>query len=188
MFYWLRMNAEFKDFIIKCNICSSHKLAQPREPLIPHKIPSRPWQKVHADLFLFDQRHYLITVDYYSSFFEVDKLDTTDSRTVIEKLKIKCSLAALEFWRFLTMDRNMVPQSLQSLQVNSTFSLLLPLHAIRIVLKICENIVRMAVHGNFDPYLGLIGYRNTPTENGLSLRKGCSEGEHAIFYPCQVNN
>ena len=133
VFYWLRMNAEFKDFIIKCNICSSHKLAQPREPLIPHNIPSRPWQKVNADLFLFDQRHYLITVDYYSSFFEVDKLDTTDSRTVIEKLKIKCSLAALEFLRFLTMDRNMVLQSFQSLQVTSTFGLLLPLHAIRIV-------------------------------------------------------
>ena len=131
MFYWLRMKAEFKDFIIKCNICSSHKLAQPREPLIPHEIPSRPWQKIDADLFLLDQRHYLITVDYHSSFFEVDKLDTTDSTTVIEKLKIKCSLAALEFRRFLTMDRNMVLQSLQSLQVTDTFSILLPLHAIR---------------------------------------------------------
>ena len=131
MFYWLRMKAEFKDFIIKCNMCSSHKLAQSREPLIPHEIPSRPWQKIDADLFLLDQRHYLITVDYHSSFFEVDKLDTTDSTTVIEKLKIKCSLAALEFRRFLTMDRNMVLQSLQSLQVTDTFSILLPLHAFR---------------------------------------------------------
>ena len=91
------MKAEFKDFIIKCNICSSHKLAQPREPLIPHEIPSRPWQKIDADLFLLDQRHYLITVDYHSSFFEVDKLDTTDSTTVIEKLKIKCSWNSGDF-------------------------------------------------------------------------------------------
>ena len=131
VFYWLRMKAEFKDFIIKYNICSSHKLARPRGPLIPHRIPSRPWQKIDANLFLPDQRHYLITVDYYSSFFEVDKLDMKDSTTVIEKLKIKCSLAALEFRRFLTMDRNMVLQSLQSLQVTGTFSILLPLHAIR---------------------------------------------------------
>ena len=82
------MNAEFKDFILKCNICSSHKLAQPREQLIPDEILSRPWQKIDADLFLLDQRHYLITVEYYSSFFEVGKLNTTDSRTVIEKLKM----------------------------------------------------------------------------------------------------
>lgn len=91
-----KVPAEFKDFIIKYNICSWHKLAQPREPLIPYGISSRPWKKIDADLFLLDQCHYLITVDYYSSFSEVDKLDTTDSTTVIEKLKIKCSLAALE--------------------------------------------------------------------------------------------
>lgn len=80
------MNAEFKGFILKCNICSSYKPAQPQEPLMPYEIPSR--QKVGTDLFLFDQRHYLITVEYYSFFFEVDKLNTTDSRTVIEKLKM----------------------------------------------------------------------------------------------------
>ena len=55
-------------------------------------------------------------------------------------------------------------------------------------MKICENIMRKALHGNFDPYLALLGYRNTPTEIGLSQRKGCSAGEHAICYPCQVNN
>lgn len=82
------MNAEFKDFILKCNICSSYKPAQPQELLMPYEIPSRPWQKVGTDLILFDQRHYLITVEYYSSFFEVGKLNTTDSRTVIEKLKM----------------------------------------------------------------------------------------------------
>ena len=58
---------------------------------MPHEIPSRPWQKVGTDLFLFHQRQYLITVDYYSSFFEVDKLNVTDSRTVIEKLKMQFS-------------------------------------------------------------------------------------------------
>ena len=58
---------------------------------MPHEIPSRPWQKIGTDLFFFDQRHYLITVDYYSSFFEVDKLEITDSRTVIEQLKMQFS-------------------------------------------------------------------------------------------------
>lgn len=82
------MNAEFKDFILKCNIYSSYKPAQPQELLMPYEIPSRPWQKVGTDLISFDQRHYLITVEYYSSFFEVGKLNTTDSRTVIEKLKM----------------------------------------------------------------------------------------------------
>ena len=49
MFYKPCMNAELKDFILKCDICSSYKPALPREPLMPHEIPSRPWQKVGAE-------------------------------------------------------------------------------------------------------------------------------------------
>ena len=91
MFYWPRMNAELKDFILKCDVCNSFKPQQPQEPLMPHEIPTRPWQKVGTDLMHFDGRQYLITVDYFSSFFEVDKLETTDSRTVVEKLKMQFS-------------------------------------------------------------------------------------------------
>ena len=34
VFYWPRMNAEFKDFILMCDICNLYKPARPREP--PH--------------------------------------------------------------------------------------------------------------------------------------------------------
>ena len=41
----------------------------------------------------FDRLQYIyfITFDYYSAFFEVDKLETTDFRTVVEKLKMQCN-------------------------------------------------------------------------------------------------
>ena len=45
-----------------------------------HEVPSRPWEKVGADLFSFKGRQYLITVDYYSQFFELDHLPETTSR------------------------------------------------------------------------------------------------------------
>ena len=48
--YWPRMNAELIDFILKCDICNSFKPGQPQEPLMPHEIPTRPWQKVGTDL------------------------------------------------------------------------------------------------------------------------------------------
>ena len=35
---------------------------------------------------------YFITFDYYSALFEVDKLETTDFRTVVEKLKMQFNL------------------------------------------------------------------------------------------------
>ena len=39
----------------------------------------------------FYGRQYLTTADYYSSLFEVSKLETTDSKTVVEKLKMQFS-------------------------------------------------------------------------------------------------
>ena len=85
--FWPRMNAELKDFITKSGICNSFKPEQTREALKPHEIPLRRWQKVGTDLFQFDGRVYLVTVNYYSSFFEVDKMESTGSG-VIDKLKM----------------------------------------------------------------------------------------------------
>ena len=50
-------------------------------------MPSRPWQVIGTDLFEFRRRSYLVTTDYYSNFFEVDRLYTKTSKEVIGKLK-----------------------------------------------------------------------------------------------------
>lgn len=45
------------------------------------------WAKLGCDLFEFDKKSYLATVDYYSNVFEVDRLDHLTSMGVIRKLK-----------------------------------------------------------------------------------------------------
>ena len=42
-----------------------------REPLIPHEVPLRPWQKLGADIFDYGGQAYLIIVDYFSKYPEV---------------------------------------------------------------------------------------------------------------------
>ena len=54
--------------------------------MICHEIPTRPWEKIAVDLFQLNGRDYMVTVNYYSSFFEVDNL-TTKTAVVIRKLK-----------------------------------------------------------------------------------------------------
>ena len=49
-------------------------------------IPKRPWQIVSADLFQYGDKQFLVTVDYFSDFFEMDELSTGTSREVIDKL------------------------------------------------------------------------------------------------------
>ena len=68
------MNAEIEDLINNCTTCSTYKRNNPREPLLPHFISERAWEKVGIDLCEFEGQHCLIMVDYYSNFIEADRL------------------------------------------------------------------------------------------------------------------
>ena len=81
------MNHEVKDYISRCDICLTYAPRQQKEPLQSHEVPDRPWAKIATDIFQFENKDYLVTVDYFSDFFEVDRLYSTTSETVIKKLK-----------------------------------------------------------------------------------------------------
>ena len=81
------MSAGIKEMVSHCEICSNHMYNQQKEPLMTYEIPSRPWKMIAQDLFTYKQKDYLITVDYYSDFWEVDLLTDTTSQTVIDHTK-----------------------------------------------------------------------------------------------------
>ena len=66
-----------------------------RTPHIPC-CSFRPWQKVSIDIFAWDKKTYLVTVNYYSWFFEVDKLLSTTSTAEIRKLSGPAILLGME--------------------------------------------------------------------------------------------
>ncbi|XP_040071826.1 uncharacterized protein K02A2.6-like [Ixodes scapularis] len=85
--FWLSMNAEIKDHISACNVCQKHAPAQQRETLEPHPRPDFPWERVGCNIQEHYSKHFLITVDYYSNFWEVDQLSSLTSAHVIRRLK-----------------------------------------------------------------------------------------------------
>ena len=68
---WPGINAEICDMVSNCSKCLKHRSLQQNESLLPHEIPSNPWEKVGTDLFEFRKSHYLVVVDYYSNYPEV---------------------------------------------------------------------------------------------------------------------
>ena len=58
-----------------------------REPMISSKLPKHPWEKIATDLFELNKQTYLLTVDYYSRYPEVIKLNSTTSTSVITAMK-----------------------------------------------------------------------------------------------------
>ena len=94
--YWPVMSAEIKQYISACEICREFDTtSQPNESLMSHEVPSRPWERVGADIFTLHDKDYLVTIDYYSNFWEVDRLPDTKASTAI--LKLKSFFPAMEY-------------------------------------------------------------------------------------------
>ena len=89
------MSAQLKELIDRCSICQSVKPEQASEPLHPCPVPDRPWQRVATDLFTLENRDYLVLVDYFSNFIELDYPPDTSSLAVIRKLKMHGSSSML---------------------------------------------------------------------------------------------
>ena len=62
---------------------------QCREDLQPHKMPSRLWSKVGADVFELGQQNFFILVHYWSSCFEIQEVKRIISTTVITACKVQ---------------------------------------------------------------------------------------------------
>lgn len=134
-------------------------------------MASRPWAKVGTDLFSFHNKDYLLTVDYYSNFWEMDFLPDTKSITVIRKLKSHFArqgipdlvisdngpqYASREFERFSQTwgfeHRTSSPGYPQSNGKAES------------AVKTAKRLMLKAAAAREDPYLAMLDHRNTPSQ------------------------
>ena len=52
-----------------------------------HEVPNQPWSKLETDIFTLHKQDYLVTVDYFSDYLELDVLPDTTYAPVIGYLK-----------------------------------------------------------------------------------------------------
>ena len=84
--WWPCISKDLSETVAQCTVCAEHAASR-REPLMPTPLPDYPWQVIGSDLFQLNGEHYLIMVDYFSSFLEVLKMTSTVSSKVIDVLK-----------------------------------------------------------------------------------------------------
>ena len=169
--YWPGMNAEITDFIQKCGTCMAYQSNQPKEPLICHEVPSRPWKKIGTDIFTVDDKSYLCTVDYYSGYFEVDELYNKTGTVIINKLKRHFAAHGIpnqlhsdngppynsaEFSNFLkSSGTEHITSSPRYPQSNGR---------VENAVKTASTLIKKAKESGTEFYLSLLSWRNTPTE------------------------
>lgn len=138
---------------------------------MPQDIPSRPWEKAASDIFTWQGKHYLVTVDYLSNFWEMDKLHETTSREVIKKLKehfsrygIPSSLvsdnglqySSLEFQAFTReWDFEHYTSSPHHSQSNGKAES---------AVKSAKKLLSKCKKSGTDPHIALLELRNTPSQ------------------------
>ena len=68
---WPGLARDIENLVSRCSVCSKLQVENRKEPLKPHEISDRPWQKVGVDVFELFGRDYSCIVDYYSKFLEI---------------------------------------------------------------------------------------------------------------------
>lgn len=90
--FWPGMTSEIKNKLRNCQICAKYQSSQQKTQMISHNIPLFPFQYISMDVFMTDFRgkttKFLIIVDHYSDYFEVDILKDLTPSTLIDCCKI----------------------------------------------------------------------------------------------------
>ena len=89
--FWPGMSADIEVKVASCEKCAENFNKNPKEPLIITEIADRPWSKISVDLFHFRGKNFLLSVDRFSSWPEIAKLDDLSSENVIMYMKSQFS-------------------------------------------------------------------------------------------------
>ena len=166
--FWPGIGQDIEDSVEKCPICLTHRNQQQKEPLLPHPVPERPWQKVGSDILTFQNVDYLLVVDYYSKYPEIIKIEDKSAGTIIAKMK---AIFARHGIPEELMSDNMPYASKEFHQFASEWNIKLttssPLYpqsngqSERFVQTVKQMLKKVKEEGK-DFYIALLEYRTTP--------------------------
>lgn len=71
--WWPKLDANLEKLARECPQRIQTRNAPPSAPLFPWTWPSGPWKRIHIDFATHEEKHYLVLVDAYSKWPEVEK-------------------------------------------------------------------------------------------------------------------
>ncbi|GFR74867.1 integrase core domain [Elysia marginata] len=79
VFFWPSVDAEIEQKVQNCQVCATVQKGQPQEPLNYKNFLRFPFSEIAANILGFQPQRFLITVDMYSTFIQVSKLNSLRS-------------------------------------------------------------------------------------------------------------
>ena len=171
--FWPGMTSDIRHLASQCSTCNDYAAKQQKEPLISTKIPTRPWSIVAQDLFTLDNKSYLITVDFYSDFWELDTLNDTTSETIVAQTKAHFSRYGIPNKVISDNGPQFRSQLYEDFAKQWEFQHVTssPYHSqsngkAESAVKIAKKLLKKARQDKQDIALTILAWRNTPTEGG----------------------
>ena len=87
MVYWVNIKWHRKS-CKNCITCLEFQQTQPKEKIIHHKIPLRPWEVLGADIFQLNNKNDLRIVDYHSKFPIIKRMERLSAENLITTTKV----------------------------------------------------------------------------------------------------
>ena len=173
--FWPKMTSDVIDHVLTCDICLKHRNSNTKEPLKYHQIPELPWQVIGIDLMTFDNDDYLITVDYFSRYLEVDLLTDNKSVSIIKKLKITFSRFGIPQKVISDNAMYFLSESFQKFARDWNFEHVTssPLYSqsnglVEKTVQTVKRIFKKAKESRKDRNMAILEYRTTPLKCGYS--------------------
>ena len=86
--WWPKLDSDIENLARSCTTCQQTSALPTRAPLHPWEWPSQPWSRLHLDFAgPFLGHMYLVTVDAYSKWLDVQIMKSITSENTIAKLK-----------------------------------------------------------------------------------------------------
>lgn len=168
--YWPRMSEDIKHDISQCSVCLQFSSNQPHMPMQTHEVPDLPWKRVALDILTYKQKNFLLIVDYYSDFWEIDTLSDTTSETLISVTKqhfsrwgIPKTVVTDNAPNFVSSEWTEFAKKWEFEHITSS-----PYHPrgngkAEATVKIAKSLIKKTERENSDIWLAILEWRNTPT-------------------------
>ena len=156
--------------VTKCFTCAKNRPV-PKEPLMSSSFPSRPWERLAADLFDLKGKKHLIVVENYSRWTEVKALPSELSGSAIKALTEIFSTHGIPDLLVSDDGLQFACKSFQLFASNYGFTHITssPTYArgngeVERAVRTVKDILKK----NDDLYIGLLAYRTAPLHDGLA--------------------
>ena len=85
--FWPGITSDIKNKCITCPVCVQYANQAPKEPMLSHDIPERPWSLINHDILMWEGKWHLVTTCHYSDWIKIDILPNTLTSTIVELTK-----------------------------------------------------------------------------------------------------